>query len=199
MSRAKLQPLSDAERAELGAWLSEHKESLPQSVRAALEQHQALCEGLHGSRHKLSQVLFELRRALGIKAMSERRLSKDPLGPLAGGDRTRPKSERERLELDVTHLEALRAWHKHLVLRHGRKVKAIRRKLMKMPVQRGLEEYELSEEEKAECAAEAHEGMARFRLGGGAKPAFESSKEAFMTGAQVTVIEPPLAVMAPVR
>jgi hypothetical protein len=199
VSRAKLQPLSDAERAELGAWLSEHKESLPQSVRAALEQHQALCEGLHGSRHKLSQVLFELRRALGIKAMSERRLSKDPLGPLAGGDRTRPKSERERLELDVTHLEALRAWHKHLVLRHGRKVKAIRRKLMKMPVQRGLEEYELSEEEKAECAAEAHEGMARFRLGGGAKPAFESSKEAFMTGAQVTTSEETLVLPAPVN
>jgi hypothetical protein len=189
VSRAKLQPLSDAELAELGVWLAAHKESLPPSVRAALEQHQALCEGLHGSRHKLSQVLFELRRALGIKAMSERRLSKDPLGPLAGGDRTRPKSERERLELDATHLETLRAWHKHLAKRHGRKVKALRRKLMKMPVDPGLDEFELSEEEKAECAAEAHEGMARFRLGGGAQPAFESSKEAFMTGAQVTTSE----------
>ena len=199
MSRAKLQPLSDAERAELGAWLAEHKESLPPSVRAALEQHQALCEGLHGSRHKLSQVLFELRRALGIKAMSERRLSKDPLGPLAGGDRTRPKSERERLELDATHLETLRAWHKQLAKRHGRTVKAIRRKLMKMPVQRGLEEFELSEEEKAECAAEAHEGMARFRLGGGAQPAFESSKEAFMTGAQVATSEETLVLPAPVN
>ena len=199
MSRAKLQPLSDAELAELGAWLSEHKESLPPSVRAALEQHQALCEGLHGSRHKLSQELFELRRALGIKAMSERRLSKDPLGPLAGGDRTRPKSERERLELDVTHLETLRAWHKQLARNHGRKVKAIRRKLMKMPIDPGLEEYELSEEEKAECAAEAHEGMARFRLGGGAQPAFESSKEAFMTGAQVTTSEETLVLPAPVN
>jgi hypothetical protein len=199
VSRAKLQPLSDAELAELGAWLSEHKESLPPSVRTALEQHQALCEGLHGSRHKLSQVLFELRRALGIKAMSERRLSKDPLGPLAGGDRTRPKSERERLELDVTHLETLRAWHKQLARNHGRKVKAIRRKLMKMPIDPGLEEYELSEEEKAECAAEAHEGMARFRLGGGAQPAFESSKEAFMTGAQVTTSEETLVLPAPVN
>jgi hypothetical protein len=114
--------------------------------------------------------------------MSERRQSKDPLGPLAGGDRTRPKSERERLELDVTHLDGLRAWHKQLAKRHGRKVKAIRRKLMKMPVDPGLDEFELSEEEKAECAAEAHEGMARFRLGGGAQPAFESSKEAGCAG-----------------
>ena len=199
MSRAKLQPLSDAERAELGAWLAEHGESLPPPVRAALEQHQALCEGLHGSRHKLSQVLFELRRALGIKAMSERRLSKDPLGPLAGGDRTRPKSERERLELDAAHLDTLRAWHKDLAKQHGRKVKAIRRKLMKMPVPPGLEDYQLSEEEKAECAAEAHEGMALFRLGGGAQPAFESSKEAFMTGGQVTTSEETLVLPAPVN
>ena len=80
VSRAKLQPLSAAERAELGAWLAENKESLPPLVRTALEQHQALCEGLHGSPHKLAQVLFELRRDLGIKAMSKRRLSKDPLG-----------------------------------------------------------------------------------------------------------------------
>ena len=199
MSRAKLQPLSDAERAELGAWLAEHGESLPPPVRAALEQHQALCEGLHGSRHKLSQVLFELRRALGIKAMSERRLSKDPLGPLAGGDRTRPKSERERLELDAAHLDTLRAWHKDLAKQHGRKVKAIRRKLMKMPVPPGLEDYQLSEEEKAECAAEAHEEMALFRLGGGAQPAFESSKEAFMTGGQVTTSEETLVLPAPVN
>ena len=199
MPRSKLQPLSDAERAELGTWLAEHRESLPPSVRTALEQHQALCEGLQGSRYQLSQVLVELRRALGIKAMSERRLSKDPLGPLCNGDRTRPKSKRERLELDATHLETLRAWHNQLAKQHGRKVKAIRRKLMKMPVDPGLEEYELSEQEKAQSAAEAHEGMARFRLGGGAQPAFESSKEAFMTGAQVTTSEETLALPAPVN
>ena len=66
MPSPKLTPLDEAERAELEAWLAEHAESLPEPVRAALEQHHALCEGLRGSRHKLSQVLFELRRALGI-------------------------------------------------------------------------------------------------------------------------------------
>ena len=94
MPSPKLTPLDEAERAELEAWLGEHAESLPLPVRAALEQHHAHCDGLRGSRHKLSQVLFELRRALGIIAASEMRLSGDPLGPLSNGDRARPKSER---------------------------------------------------------------------------------------------------------
>jgi hypothetical protein len=190
--------LSEAERAELESWLAQHGESLPEPVRAALAQHQALCEGLSGSRHKLAQVLFELRRALGIIATSERRQSRDPLGPVSNGDRARPTSERARLELDAERLQTLAAWHKGLAERHGRKVKAVRRRLMKMPVDPEPEEYEQSEEEKARIAAEVREEMARMRLGGGAQPAFESSKEAFMTGAQVATSEETLTLPAPV-
>ena len=198
MPSPKLTPLDEAERAELEAWLAEHADSLPPPVRAALEQHHALCDGLRGSRHKLSQVLFELRRALGIIAASERRLSGDPLGPLSNGDRARPKSERARLELDAARFDTLSTWHKELAKQHGRKVKAIRRKLMKMPIDPDLGEDERSEEEKAQDAAEMREYMARFRLGGGAQPAFESSKEAFMTGAQVATSEETLTLQAPV-
>jgi hypothetical protein len=86
-----------------------------------------------------------------------------------------------------------------LAKRHGRKLKALRRKLMKMPVAPELDEYELSEEEKAQTAAEVREEMARLRLGGGAQPAFESSKEAFMTGAQVATSEETLVLPAPVN
>jgi hypothetical protein len=196
--KPELKALSEAERGELAAWLVEHADSLPAPVRAALEQHQALCEGLRGSRYKLSQVLIELRRALGIIAASERRLSKDPLGPLSNGDGARPKSERARLELDLARYETLRGWHKDLVKQHGRKLKAIRSKLMKMPVDPELGEDECSEEEKAADAAELREHMARLRLGGGAQPAFESSKEAFMTGAQVATSEETLTLPAPV-
>jgi hypothetical protein len=190
--------LSEAERAELEAWLAQHGESLPGPVRAALAQHHALCEGLCGSRHKLAQVLFELRRALGIIAASERRQSRDPLGPVSNGDRARPASERARLELDAERCQTLAAWHKELAERHGRKVKAVRRRLMKMPVDPEPEEYEQSEEEKARIAAEVREEMARMRLGGGAQPAFESSKEAFMTGAQVATSEETVSLPAPV-
>jgi hypothetical protein len=194
----ELKALSEAERAELAAWLAQHAESLPAPVRAALEQHHALCEGLRGSRYKLSQVLIELRRALGIIAASERRLSKDPLGPLSNGDGARPKSERARLELDLARYETLKAWHKDLVKQHGRKLKAIRSKLMKMPVDPEHGEDECSEAEKAADAAELREHMARLRLGDGAQAAFESSKEAFMTGAQVATSEETLTLPAPV-
>jgi hypothetical protein len=194
----KLRPLSEAERAELEAWLAQHGESLPEPVRAALAQHHALCEGLSGSRQKLSQVLFELRRALGIIAASERRQSRDPLGPVSNGDRARPKSERARMELDAERCQTLSAWHRELAKRHGRVLKVIKRKLMKMPVDPELEEYESSEEEKAQIAAEVREQMVRMRLGGGAQPAFESSKEAFMTGAQVATSEETVSLPAPV-
>jgi hypothetical protein len=168
-------------------------------VLAALKQHHALCEGLRGSRHKLSQVLFELRRALGIIAASERRQSKDPLGPVSNGDGARPKSKRARLELNAERYQTLSAWHKELAERNGRKLKTVKRKLMKMPVDPEPDEYEPSEEEKARNAAEVREHMARMRLGGGqAQPALESSKEAFMTGAQVATREETVALRAAV-
>jgi len=69
---------------------------------------------------------------------------------------------------------------------------------MKMPVDPDLGEDERSEEEKAADAAELREHMARLRLGGGAEPAFESSKQAFMTGAQVATSEETLPLPAPV-
>ena len=185
----ELTPLTEAERAQMEAWLAEHRASLPAPVRAALEQHNALCEGLLGSRHKLSQVLVELRRALGITATSERRSAGEPLGPLTNGDGARPKSKRERLVLDAARLETLSTWHKELAKRQRKKLKAIKGKLMKMPVDLDLGEDERSEEEKAADAAELQEHMARFRLGGGAQPALEDAKEAFMTGAQVATSE----------
>ena len=202
MASPKLRPLSEVERAELFAWLGQQGESLPLPVRAALEQYQALCEGLSGSRHKLAQVLFELRRALGIIAASERRQSRDPLGPVSNGDRARAKSERERLELDAERSQTLSVWHKKLSKRHRRMVKVLRRKLMKMPIPPELEEDERTEEEKAqedaEVQAEVREQMVRMRLGGGAQVAFESSKEAFMTGAQVATSEETVSLPAPV-
>ena len=197
MPSPTLTPLTHAQRAEVEAWLAEHEASLPESVRAALEQYKALCEGLVGSRYRLSQVLVELRRALGITAASERRSSGEPLGPVTNGDGARPKSERERLELDAARIETLSAWHKELANRHRKRLKAIRSKLMKIPVDLELGEDERSDEEKAADAAELREHMARFRLGNGAQPALESAKEAFMTGAQVATSEETLKLVAP--
>jgi len=193
----ELAPLTPTQRAELEAWALQHEASLPQVVRAALQQHSALCDGLLGSRRKLSQVLLQLRRALSISASSERRSSGDPLGPVAQGQRKRALSERERLEFDIARYEQLSAWHKELIKKHGRKLKAKRSKLMQMPVDPELDDDERSDEETAADAAEVREHMARLQLGGAPQPALKSSVEAFMTGAQVATIDDTRALPAP--
>ena len=174
----------------------QHEDSLPQSVRAALQQHSALCDGLLGSRRKLSQVLLQLRRALGIIASSERRCSGDPLSPVQG-EPARPKSKRQRLELDVERHERLVAWHKELIKKHGRELRATRSRLMGMPVDLELGDDERSDAEKAADEAEVREHMARLQLGGEAQPALQSSNEAFMTGAQVATVEQTRVLPAP--
>ena len=73
MPTPPIAPLTATERAELAAWLSAHVADLPPVVQVALQQHSALVEGLAGTRHRLSQVLTALRRAMGITPSSERR------------------------------------------------------------------------------------------------------------------------------
>jgi hypothetical protein len=176
--------------------MHQHEDSLPLSVRAALQQHSELCDALLGGRRKLSQVLLQLRRALGITASSERRYSGDPLAPTQG-QQLRPKSRRQRLELAVERSEQMLAWHTELSKKHGRKLKATRSKLMRMPddPERGDDEW--SDTEQAAAEAAVREQMARLRLGGEAQPALQSSNEAFMTGAQVATVEQTLAWPAP--
>lgn len=195
---AELAPLTPTQRAELDAWTLQHADLLPPSVRAALQQHHALCAGLLGSRHKLSQVLLQLRRALGITASSERRGSGDPLAPVAAGERRRPQGKRRRLEFDIERQERLLAWHQHLIEKGSRRLNAKRSKLMKMPEDLELEDDERSDAQKAADQAAVREQIARLQLGGGeAQPALQSSNEAFITGAQVATVEQTLAWPAP--
>lgn len=197
MPRIELAPLTQTQRTELDAWILQHEDSLPQPVRAALQQHNALCDGLLGSRRKLSQVLLQLRRALGVTASSERRCSGDPLGPVDAGKPPRPKSRRRRLEIEIERRERLLAWHKELIKKQSRELKNTRSRLMRMPVNLELGEDELSDAEKAAEEAELCEHMARLQLGGEAQPALQSASEAFMTGAQVMTVEQTLALPAP--
>jgi hypothetical protein len=191
-----LAPLTQEDRAAIASWRAKAPKSVPEPVLAALDQHEALFDGLSGSRYRLAQILVELRRALGITPATERRNCKDPLGPLSNGDGKRPKSKREQLELNVERYETLAKWHKDIARQHHRKVKAIKGKLMKMPA--GIGEDARTDAEREQDEAEVREHMARLRLGDGADPAFESSKEAFMTGAQIASEEETRLLPAPI-
>lgn len=198
MTGTELAPLTPIQRAELEAWLLQHADALPTTVRAALQQHHALCEGLLGSRRKLSQVLLQLRRALGITASSERRGSGDPLAPVTADEPKRPRGKRRRLELEIERQERLLAWHQQLIEKYGRTLDAKRSKLMGIPEDLEPEHDERSDEQKAAEQTAVREQMARLQLGGGeAEPALQSSNEAFMTGAQVTTVEQTLPWPAP--
>ena len=194
MPDIELTPLTQAQRAELDAWVRQQGDSLPQPVRAALSQHGALCEALLGGRRKLSRVLVQLRRALGITQSSERRRNPDPLGPLSqAGEAASKQSKRQSLALKIERYQWLAAWHKNLVKKHRRKLNAMKNKLTRMPVEPEVDEDDLSEEEQAEVL----EHMARLQLGGPAHPALQSSDEAFITGAQVATVEQVLPLPAP--
>jgi hypothetical protein len=177
--------------------MQQHASSLPSAVRAALQQHSALCDALQGSRHKLSQTLVQLRRALGITASSERRCSGDPLGPRTAGDRPSPQSRRRRLELAIEQAERKAAWHKGLLDKLDRKLTTARSKLMQMPDDIEPEDNEWSDAQQAAVEAKVRAEMARVQLGGEAEPALQSSNEAFITGAQVATVEETLPWPAP--
>lgn len=198
MSSIVLAQLTPIQRDELALWTLQHADSLPEAVRVALQQHSALCDGLLGGRRKLSQVLLQLRRALGIYPSSERRNSGDPLGPITQGERARrPKGKRQRLELNIEHHERLMSWHKRLRNKHRRRLKATRSKLMQMPPDNQQDDDERSEADEAEDQAQVREHMARLRSGGEPQPALQSPSEAFMTGAQVATVELTLPWPAP--
>ena len=177
--------------------MQQHERSLPHSVRAALQQHSALCDALQGNRHKLSQMLVQLRRALGITASSERRHSGDPLATPTQGEPRRPPSRRQRLELAIERSERIVAWHAHLIEKHDRKLKATRSKLIKMPDDIEPDDEERSDAQQEAIEAAAREQIDRLQLGGEAEPALQSPSEAFMTGAQVATVEQTLPWPAP--
>ena len=167
---------------------------MPQSVRAALQQHRMLYEGLLGSRRKLSQALVQLRRALGIVASSERRGSGDPLSAAMAAERPRPQSRRRRLQFDIERQERLLAWHQELVDKCSRALHAKRSKPMRTPEDLEPEADERSDAKKAAVRAQ----IARLQLGDGEnQPARQSSNEAFITGAQIATVEQTLPWPAP--
>ena len=171
-------------RQELINWITENSEALPAVVKDAFSHYTLLLEGFSGDKQRLSSILLQLRRALGIIASSEKRKnSGDPIGGMAKPGDAKPKSPRERLLLSLDRYKDLGAWHKSLARRCGLKVKNVRGKLVK------LEDIELTAEELAEDAKENDEHIARLSLGDGPKPALESPAQSFMRGGDVRVDE----------
>jgi hypothetical protein len=92
-------------------WLESHRDTLPDHIVLALEQYGKLAEALAGSRYKLTQMLHELRRALGISPQTERKKSNDRVSSVSGKGGPRPRTLREKLQADLERKDALATWH----------------------------------------------------------------------------------------
>jgi hypothetical protein len=158
------------------------------------EAYLAAGEG-DGLRRALEAAWRELRRALHLTPSSEkRRSSGSPLAGLPGEDRLGAKSERERLEARAARGRQLAGWHRDLKKRHDEHVKRIEKRLANMPKKKadamqGLEEIELTDEERAESEAAAERFVEHLMEGGGADPAMRSATETLMPGGTMRVDE----------
>ena len=100
MTHTEIAPLTTLQRAELDAWVLQNGASLPLPVRTALQQHSALCDGLLGSRRKLSQVLLQLRQNTGYM---DDHWAAAAAGHVERGETAYDAAHREALEeLDIT-------------------------------------------------------------------------------------------------
>jgi hypothetical protein len=194
----------DAEQCrEVAAWIAANRERLPAPVRTFLGLHEAYLAAGEGDplRRALAAAWRELRRALHLTPSSEkRRSSGSPLAGVPGQERVGAKSERERLEAQAAHGRRLADWHCDLKQRHDKQVERIEKRLAKMPEDKddampgseelpALEEIELTEEQRAKCAAAGDRFVEHLMEGDGADPAMRSVTETLMPGGTVLVEE----------
>ena len=174
-------------------WQAEQGEDLPAAVRQALEQHAAIVQALEGSERSLRRALSLLRRAMGIEPKSERRPSRDPMGPRSGDDRKRPRTKREKLEVDLARLERLSTWHGDVRERQKGQMARIQKKLETLPI----DEIELTPKQQADNATRVQQFMQDCAAGDGADPALQPVKETLMTGSEITTSDKVVELKAP--
>ncbi len=219
MQGAAATELSTEQRQQVAAWIEENLERLPEPVRAFLALHQKYLATSADLRRPFDSAVRELRRALGITPSSERRRSGNPLASIPR-DKGSPNSERARLEQRHERSTRLSGWHKDLNERHDEKAKRIKERLAKMSTQPSkeswegggisdeeaikilentpVEEFELSEEQKAETAAYTARFVDHLELGHGADPVLRSVNETLMPGGAVLANEEQVSLSAEV-
>jgi len=184
--------------AEIAAWEASNRDNpdIPESVRIALRQHQAIHERLCAMGRNHRAVLVQLQLAFGIKASTERRASGRAVGAKSGGDGRKPRSERERLIVNRQRLANLTDWHDSLAKKNRDKMKRIDKRLENIPEPEGPDEQP-AEEEAAVREQRRREREERYTLGGEADPRLQSVTETLMTGAEANIIDEVVQLEAP--
>jgi hypothetical protein len=193
-----IRKLSYEERKDAVAWLAEHRETAPASVRPWLKEiFDHLTAGVV-SQKEFNVYARLLARALGLIPSTERRHSGDPLTGFKPGQNGKPKTERERLEQERDQSTALADRYRDLEQKQRARLNRSDARLREIAdesqmdganvidIDTPVEEIELSEAEKAESAAYARQFVERLELGNGADPALQSASETLMNGSVVS-------------
>lgn len=196
---------------EVAAWLDEHSSSLPDTVRAFMEMHQAYLLATSGAAKALATTFRELRRALGITPSSEKRPSGRPLEGLPKPEGRQAEGAvqggRAALEAERERRLALGDWHDGLHHRHHDRVKRIEEQLARLPPDETsaaalaesitLESIQLSPEQKAESAARGRRYADNLSAGAGqAEPALSATDERLMPEGAVLKLDDAVALDA---
>ncbi len=193
--------LNPEQRKEAATWLAQELGSAPEFFRPVLESMLANLAAGQVSKKQFNTLSRELARALGIIPSSERRKSGDPLGALRIGPTRKPRNERERLEEQRDRSSTLVDRYAGLQRKHQATQARLAERLKKMADQSdkaeapnvdldlSVEDVELSEETKAEVAANTKAVVERLEKGEGADPALQSAAEALMNASVVTTNE----------
>lgn len=192
--------LGDEERRELAAWIESNAPHLPPVVRDFHTLHLPYLLSSEASlRKRLDAALRELRRALRLTPSSERR---GRSGATRGGlPPPQPKSEespRALLEQQIARGDELAKWHRDLRKRHKEHVKRLKKELEKMSTESSdgtsdrptpelpkLEDYELTDEDRAESRRAGAVFAEHLRQGDGPDPAMMSATETLMPSGAV--------------
>jgi hypothetical protein len=201
--------LNAEQRRQVAAWFEQHKDELPEVVRAFLDLHQGYLSTSGNVRKQFDTAWRELRRALGITPSSEKRPSGSPLGALSRATLGLAKSKRQSVEEQLTRSTTLGGWHGGLQTRHLSHAERLKERLATMPKDEPnmplpslddlprLEDIELTEQQVAENAERGRKFTSHLVKGdGSAEPALQSVNETLIPGGAVLTTDEAAVALA---
>jgi len=204
--------LGDEQRRQIAAWIQANSAQLPLVVQDFLALHLSYLATEGNLQKHLNTALRELRRALRITPSSERRRQS---GAAAAGlpPSARPIAESPQalIEQQIARADELALWHRDLRKRHENRGKKLKKELAKMSTEKRedgakqpapelprLEDYEPTDEDRAENARAGKLFAEHLRRGNGPDPAMMSVNEALMPGGAVLETTEPESLPAEV-
>jgi len=165
--KRKFKTSSVEQSAEAFAWMQNNKESLPDFVLSVIEDFSKIVEELKETESKRSNLLTQLRLAIGISPSSERKRKRSEKNQ---------EDKKSVLIQDKDHHKNRADWHKKQWDKHKRMAKDIDKKI------KSIDDVILSEQDILKVKKEVERDSEILESGGDPDPSLMTPKEALMSG-----------------